>query len=283
MIIDFHTHVFPDAIAGRTIKKLAECAGAKPYTDGTKDGLRASMKRAGVDRSINLPVVTRAGQEPTVNRTAIETNSLAEETGLLSFGGIHPDTTNYREILRDLAANGIRGIKIHPVYQGVPIDDIRFLRIIECACEYGLIVETHSGYDIGFPGQSQVLPQRVRRVIDEIHPDRLVLAHTGGWGCWDEVEELLVGQKVYFDLSFSLTAVYRNDAPDSLRDGTPRLSREQFVRIVRRHGADRILLGSDSPWSDQAETIRAVRESGLTDEEIARILGENAERLLGME
>ncbi|MCD8222623.1 MAG: amidohydrolase family protein [Clostridiales bacterium] len=313
MIIDFHTHVFPDALASRTVAKLAEGSHAQYRTDGTKEGLRMSMWRAGVDYSVNLPVVTRSGQERTVNRTAVEMNNCAKETGLISFGGIHPDTENYREILRGLAEDGVRGIKIHPVYQGVAIDDIRFLRIIECACENELIVVTHSGYDIGFPGATQVLPQKVRHMIDEIHPDRMVLAHTGGWGCWEEVEEYLVGQDVWFDLSFSLAPVYlyeRLEAADQvckpdticqaddsgwywyseersggehgvrLRPDTPYLSREQFERIVRNHGADRILFGSDSPWSDQGETIRCVRESGLAEEEVSKILGENAMGLL---
>ncbi len=280
MVIDFHTHVFPDAIAGRTIRKLAEGSGAKAYTDGTKEGLCDSMKRAGVRYSVNLPVATRSGQEHTINAVAIEMNRYANETGLLSFGGIHPDTENYREILRSLAENGVCGIKIHPVYQGAAIDDIRFLRMIDCACENGLIIVTHSGYDIGFPGGTQVLPQRVRHMVDEVHPERLVLAHTGGWNCWDEVEELLIGQDVWFDVSFSMTPVYRNDDSGRLRSGTPHLSREQFVRIVRNHGANRILFGSDSPWSDQTETIQAVQDSGLTEEEIRMILGENATKLL---
>ncbi|MCC8128149.1 MAG: amidohydrolase family protein [Clostridiales bacterium] len=316
MIIDFHTHVFPDALAGRTVAKLAEGSHAQYMTDGTKEGLRASMKQAGVDYSVNLPVVTRSGQERTVNRTAVEINKSTKETGLLSFGGIHPDTENYREILRGLAEDGVQGIKIHPVYQRVAIDDIRFLRIIECACENGLIVLAHGGYDIGFPGEPQVLPQMVRHVIDEIHPDRLVLAHTGGWSCWDEVEEYLVGQDVWFDVSFSFAPVYlyektgmenkdgqedtgcpsdhngwywssegRSGEKNSakLRPGNPYLSREQFVRIVRNHGADRILFGSDSPWNDQGETIRCVRESGLDEAQVKKILGENAMKLLKME
>ena len=132
MIIDFHTHVFPKSLAERAVEKLAKSARALNYADGTAEGLQDSMREAGVDYSLLLPVVTRAGQQEDINRIAVETNARAAETGLLSFGGIHPENENYREILRNLAENGVKGIKIHPVFQQVPIDDIRFQRIIAC-------------------------------------------------------------------------------------------------------------------------------------------------------
>ena len=35
MIIDFHTHMFPDKIAGRTLDYLSGIFGASPFADGT--------------------------------------------------------------------------------------------------------------------------------------------------------------------------------------------------------------------------------------------------------
>ena len=68
MIIDFHTHIFPDKIAKPTIDTLAVNSDAKAYTDGTRDSLVASMREAHVDLSVILPVVTRPGQFQSVNR-----------------------------------------------------------------------------------------------------------------------------------------------------------------------------------------------------------------------
>ena len=59
-----------------------------------------------------------------------------------------------------------------------------------------------------------------------------------------------------------------------------RLSPESFLRMVREHGANRVLFGSDSPWGGQAETLAALKETGLTDEEQKAVLGENAAKLL---
>ena len=282
MIIDFHTHTFPENLAGRAIEKLAKSARALNYLDGTAGALRSSMREAGVDYSLLLPVVTRPGQQGDVNRIAAETNARAAETGLLSFGGIHPENEDYRQILRNLAENGVKGIKIHPVFQQVPIDDIRFQRIIACASENDMIVITHAGYDIGFPGEDQASVSRIARMLDIVKPEKFVLAHMGGWECWEEVEQYIAGRNVWLDTAFSLLPV--EPAPGTLRspEEDPPLSREQFLRIVRRMGADRILFGTDSPWSGQIETLNAIRESGLSRSEQEAVLGENAAGLLGM-
>lgn len=282
MIIDFHTHTFPENLAERAIEKLAKSARALNYLDGTTSALRSSMREAGVDYSLLLPVVTRPGQQEDVNRIAAETNACAAETGLLSFGGIHPENEDYRQILKNLAENGVKGIKIHPVFQQVPIDDIRFQRIIACASENDMIVITHAGYDIGFPGEDQASVSRIARMLDIVKPEKFVLAHMGGWECWEEVEEYIAGRNVWLDTAFSLLPV--EPAPGTLRspEEDPPLSRERFLRIVRKMGADRILFGTDSPWSGQRETLNAIRESGLSRDEQDAVLGENAARLLGM-
>ena len=271
MIIDFHTHSFPEQIVEKAIEKLEKSAHMKAFLGGTVSQLKESMKRCGIDISVLLPVATSKNQYETVNRVAMEINASTPETGILSFGGIHPDNDNYRDILKTLAENDCRGIKIHPVYQNTNIDDIRYLRIISCAEELGLITLVHAGYDIGFPGAAQALPDKICHVLDELHPKKLVLAHMGGWGCWDAVEERIVGRDVYLDTSFSHTS--------PKREGTP-LSMEQFTRIVVKHGAGRILLGSDSPWSDQKESINVIETCDISRRDKDAILGGNAVKLL---
>lgn len=282
MIIDFHTHTFPENLAGRAIAKLAASSRAKNYLDGTADALRASMKEAGVDYSILLPVATRPGQQGDINRAAIETNRHSEETGLISFGGIHPENEDYREILRRLSENGVKGVKVHPVFQRVPIDDIRYLRIIECASENDMIVITHAGYDIGFPGEDFSSVRRIERMLDAVKPRKTVLAHMGGWDCWEEVEERILGRDVWLDTAFSLLPI--EPAPGTVRrpEENPPIAREQFLQMVRRHGVERILFGTDSPWSGQREMVAAIRHSGLDAMEQEAVLGGNARKLLGI-
>ena len=51
MIIDFHTHMFPDKIAKGTLDFLESVCKTHPYTDGTSEGLKASTEEAGIDIS----------------------------------------------------------------------------------------------------------------------------------------------------------------------------------------------------------------------------------------
>lgn len=280
MIIDFHTHTFPDKIAGSVIGKLQRLSRSRPFTDATNDGLRRSMEQAGIDLSILLPVMTNAGQVHKLNDLAARINERWQETGLLSFGGMHPDVENYKEALNHVTELGLKGIKIHPAYQGADFDDIRYLRIIDKASELGLIVLTHAGWDIGIPGHNYCDTKHIQRVMREVGPDRLVLAHMGGWQDWKAVGEELAGLPLYFDASFSTGDIVPAPGTTRTPEESHNMNREQFIHLVRKLGTDRILFATDCPWSDQAESLRFVRSCGFSQQELADILGNNAQKLL---
>ena len=150
MVIDFHTHVFPDKIASKTIEALERAASvAKAHTDGTLKGLLESMRLSGIDRSVILPVATRKGQFDTINRFALEINE--KYPNLLSFGGIHPDDDDIEGKTAYLKDKGFRGIKIHPDYTGVFIDDERYINIISSAARNGMLTVTHAGGKLKMP------------------------------------------------------------------------------------------------------------------------------------
>ena len=92
----------------------------------------------------------------------------------------------------------------------------------------------------------------------------LVAAHFGGQSQWDDVERYLVGENVYLDTSM----------------GQKYYPTEQFLRIVRAHGADKILFASDSPWSNAGAEIASISALPLTDSEKSHIFSENARRIL---
>ncbi|KMZ54951.1 amidohydrolase family protein [Dorea sp. D27] len=262
MTIDFHTHMFPDKIAKGTLRFLASVCHIEPYTDGTYEGLKASAIAAGVDISVALPIVTKPSQFESINRFAAE----HQEGRIVSFGSIHPDSHDYKHQLRQIKSMGMKGIKLHPDYQEVYFDDIRYKRIVDYASELGLIISVHAGQDPKCPEDVHCTPQMAAELIDEVHPEKLVLAHLGGNGQWDQVEEHLVGKHVYFDTGVVLG----------------RISDDQFIRIARTHGSDKILFATDSPWAGQKEFISYLESMDLTEEEKRRISGENAMRILGL-
>lgn len=281
MVFDFHTHTFPDAIAAGAVDKLKHNSHTLPFTDGTIANLRASMARAGVSASLTLPVATSARQVIHVNDAAIRVNEQAAATGVYSFGCMHPDFADWQAELARLAGAGLRGIKIHPPYQGADMDDPRYLRILDRAGELNLIVITHAGLDVGLPGARQSTPEKIARALKAVGPVTLVLAHMGGWRCWEEAEALLPGTGVFLDTSFSLGPMTPlGDGFYTQPEDVRRLDEAAFLRLIRTFGADHVLFGTDSPWEDQAAEVHKIQSLPLTDEERRAILGGNAVQLL---
>ena len=282
MIVDIHTHAFPDKIAARTVDKLQTASHTHPFTDGIVGALRESMAKAGIDHSVVLPVATNAHQVPHVNDSSIAMNERSMETGVLSFGCMHPDFDGWRAELARLAEAGVKGIKLHPVYQEVYFDDPRFLRILDRCAELELIVLIHAGRDVGFPGAPDyVSPQRIASAVRQTDGTTLICAHMGGWRQWDDVERLLPETGVYIDTSFSLGSMVSNgDGYYKTADDLKLLSEERFVRLVRAFGVEKVLFGTDSPWGGQVEEMRKFRALSLSEAEQNVILGANASYLL---
>ena len=266
MIVDFHTHIFQEKIAASTIEKLENIANVEAFTDGREDSLVASMEESGVDVSIVLPVVTRPEQFNTVNEFAARLNEKyqGQERRLLSFGGIHPDTLDFKRELRIIKDLGLQGIKLHPDYQNTYFDDIKYMRILDYATELGLVAVVHAGVDIGFPDHIRCTTQRIQKVMDEVAPEKMVLAHYGAFGLWEEVERKIAGENVYLDTAYTFGFI---------EDDT-------FLRILEKHGADKVLFATDSPWSGQKESLAHLRGLVKDQDCLEKILGKNAENLV---
>lgn len=267
-LIDFHTHIFPDKIAPAAVASLAEAGGTRPEGGtGTLDDLEGVALREGISLCVNLPVATRPDQAASINRFAREVNR--REGRVISFGAIHPDAAEPERELAELAEAGFRGIKLHPDYQGHYADDPAVIRVVKEAKRLGLHTVFHGGVDIAFPNDVHAAPERISRLLSALGEGegKVIVAHIGGYRLWDDVERVLVGRDVFFDLSY----------------GIDHLPPEQLLRIVTRHGADKILFGSDYPWRDPADIDRVLSKLPLSDGQFSLIRSGNAERLLGLD
>jgi len=270
MLIDFHAHTFPDKIAPRTIdillgnveKMNINNAPARAYSDATVSGLIASMDKYGVDYSVILPIATVPRQTATINRVAAENNA---HERLFSFGSVHPMQEDWEAAIYDIKEKGLSGIKMHPEYQGVFVDSPEMIRVLKLCEKLGLLVTLHTGQDVGIEPPVHCMPEALRRVLDyEVEGGNIIAAHMGGWREWDGVEEYLVGTPVMLD-----TAYVSAD-----------ISPEQFERIIRAHGADKVLFATDSPWERPDTTVDFINRTGLSDEDKEKIFHKNAEKLL---
>ncbi len=264
MIIDFHTHVFPDKIAGKTLDLLAAKANISYFSNGTVDGLLEKSSAAGVDLSVILPVLTKPEQFDSVNRFAKQIND--NYCGkLISFAGIHPACEDISGKMKFIKESGFKGLKIHPDYQGTYIDDDGYIEILQCAKNLDLTVVTHAGVDDGYVGEPlKCSPELLLKVISMVKHKKFVLAHFGGNRCYDGVYELLAGQDVYFDTAY----VLKN------------LSKEDFVKMIKKHGADKVLFATDSPWSDISGDVEILKGFNLGKETEEKIFYKNGLELL---
>lgn len=260
MIIDFHVHSFPDELAVRAVPSLASVARIPARLDGTLADIRASMKKAGVDKSVVQSIATKPSQTEKVNDWSAE----IQDEDIIPFGSIHPDYENWQDELYRLQKLGIKGIKFHPDYQKFYVDDQRMYPFYDQATNMGFIILFHAGTDIGLHPPYHCTPDRLAKVVGSFPDGKIVAAHMGGYSYWDDVEELLVGTSIYLDTSM----------------GIGKMSDEQAKRIIIRHGPEKVLFGTDSPWSDQTEEIAYIKMLGLEKKALEAILGGNAARLL---
>ncbi len=270
MIIDFHAHIFPEKIAGATIAALEKNGGATAYANGTEQALLAALNEAGADIAINLPALTKASQFESVKAFAKAINERHyKRTRIISFAGMHPDIENPEEKISELKSEGFLGIKIHPDYQGTFFDDERYVKIISAAKENGLIVVTHAGVDGAFRNtEAKCTPRRVLNLLDKIGGcPKLVLAHFGGNEMLIKVYNELAGEDIYFDTAYVLSRVTKSD----------------FSSMLEKHGDDRILFATDSPWSSIKEGVDAIRSYGLLEDTEEKIFSGNAKKLLNIQ
>ena len=268
MIIDFHTHIFPDRIAEKTMKLLSEKGSMTPYSNGTVDGLVREMEAGGVDVSVTLPVLTSPASFESINRYAKEINDAFgdKERRLISFAGIHPRCEDIDAKMAFIKKEGFLGVKIHPDYQDAYITDEGYVRILECAREYDLIVVTHAGVDAAYRDKPvKCPPNLVKELLKRVPHKKLVLAHCGANEMFDEVLQSLCDEDVYFDTALVLRYI----------------EEDTFKSILEKHGEDRMLFATDSPWSSVNLDVKRIKSFSLSKRTEEKLFYENARRLLG--
>lgn len=266
MIIDFHTHAFPDKLAPRAIPVLAESSGLTPYHDGTASELEKLMDKCGIDKSVVLSIATKPSQENSVNNFAI---SLLENPRLIPFGSVYPGSETWREQLEYLKDSGIKGIKLHPEYQGFDLDCPDALAIYKYCGELSLAVLFHAGKDEAYTNPIHTGSERINRVCDLFPETTFVAAHLGGYDMWgDTANNLEYHDNLYLDCAMTRTSAV--------------IDNSDALRIVEKMGAEHILLGSDSPWESPRDSIEGVRSLGLSNEEQSLVFYRNAERILNI-
>jgi len=264
MVIDFHTHIFPDDLAPRALEKLRYTLHGEyiPVSDGTAAGLIEKMDDGKIDVSVVQPVITKQSQVQSVNEWAAGLSS----NRLVCFGGICPHTSDYKDDIDFIVSLGLKGLKFHAEYQDFVVDDLHMLKIYDYALSRGLILLHHAGFDPGFPPPFKSSPRQFLNIARAMRGGIIVAAHLGGHDQWDDVENYLAGSEIYLDTSM----------------GFEFFPHDRFMSIAEKHGTDKILFASDAPWSNAKTEIEAMNSLQLSQEAKKAILGGNAKRILNL-
>lgn len=259
--IDIHTHVFPEKIAGKAIEFLEDYYHHQWPGAGSRDDLLKAMDAAGVEKSLIFSCATKAEQVMPANDFL---EKLQNESGgrFIAFGTLHPDFPDCESELERIKQMGLKGVKFHPDFQKIYLDEPKMLRI------YGIIgSELPVVLHMGDRRTDFSSPWRLARVLDMYPELKAVAAHFGGYSEWDEVKKLLVGRNVWFDTSSTFWE----------------LPAETAREIALAHGTDKLLFGSDYPASLPGTAIDDVRSMDLSESDYEKIFFRNAVELLGLE
>lgn len=258
-IIDFHTHVYPEAIARKAadnVRAFYDGIG-NDSIDGRVQTLHERGKEAGITNFVLLPVATKPDRTRHINEFIIrEANAQPCFTG---FGTVHAAMENLMEEVDFIQSSGLCGIKIHPDYQTFAIDDPRMFPVYE-QIQGKLPIVFHMGdlrYDYSHPA-------RLRKVLDQFPNLQVVAAHFGGYQMREVAKEVLTDTNCLFDTSSSLMFMEPGVAES----------------YIHHYGAQRFVYGTDYPMWDPLVEVERFLSLGLTDAEKEQIAWKTAAEVL---
>ena len=274
MVIDFHTHNFPDALAPRAIASMVESLRHEftPFGDGTLACQLAAARADGIDRCVMCPIATKPAQADVILRSALEIRDggRGEEATrvIIPLASVHPVDPDYRLHLKAIADAGVPGIKLHPFYQGFRLDDPSVFPFFSAVRDLGLVVIVHCGYDHGFPDEPITCgPKEIARLLAAVPGlgPRFVAAHLGGHlGSPPGATDMLLETGCLIDTA---CLEILQDDPCA-------------IRIMETWPVERIVFGTDYPWNRQRPLVEWVKAHRPDPAEQEAIFHLNAERLL---
>lgn len=261
-VIDAHVHLYPDALAPKVVSALSARFGNAPAFDGTVDACAAQAGENDISLSINLPVATTPDH---VGHTNMFWGEYASEkrvasSAVMSLAALHPQTPDAADRVGEIARTGFSGIKFHPEYQRFRFNDSCMDDVWAAMEETGLVAYLHAGGERVFSAPFHSSPSEILDLHRRFPKLKIAAAHLGGFGMWDEVEETLIGENVFLDLSHTFFW----------------MPNERIFRMIRMHGAEHILFGTDAPWQNPTDVLSAFLRLPLTEKERRSICHETA-------
>jgi len=273
VIIDFHSHDFPDSLATRAMREMCRMTEGRlwPAGDGSLANHLDHMELHGIDKAVSAPIATKPKMFDGLLRRAIairdgEIGERAQRM-IVPFASVHPLDPDVMVHLDAIAAAGIRGVKFHSYYQDFSLADPELWPVFGKIADLGLVALCHCGADVSWRELNGLCgPHEIAMLLKYVPPLKFVAAHLGGCdGYPPHATDELFDTGCYIDTS-ALHMHWHYD---------------EQMRILRSWPTERILFGTDFPWVHYPEAIAWVK-SVRDPHDWSALFGGNAERLLGL-
>ena len=258
-VADIHAHVFPEKLADKAPASISAFYGGMEVAchPATPQKMAFYEQEAGITRFVMSNSATTAHQVHSINDFLPQ--AVKNIPGAIAFGSIFPGMDGAIEELERAKALGIRGLKVHPDFQKVPLDDPAGVPIYRRAAELGLPVLFHMGDD----RYDYSTPERLMNLLRQVPDLQVIAAHFGGWRAWELSYENPLPENVLYDTSST----------------TPMIPRDFVLRMLDRFGPERFLFGSDFPMWEPVKMVEQFRGLGLDENTLSRIFSGNFEAL----
>lgn len=252
-ITDIHAHIFPDRLAQKAAQSIGGFYGATTYCAASVENLIREHKRAGIGRCVVSSSAVTPHQVRGINDFIA--SAVAAHPDFIGFGSIYPGMEGYEEELDRMLELGLRGLKIHPDFQKLALDDLAGIETYRAIARRDIPVLFHMGDD----RYDYSTPQRLMNLLRQVPELRVIAAHFGGWRAWELSYENPLPENVLYDTSST----------------TPMIPREFVLRMLDRFGAERFLFGSDFPMWEPKAMVEQFMALGLDDTTLERIFYRN--------
>ena len=280
MIIDAHTHIFPEEIRENreayfsdepAFKKLYQSPKSKLI--GAREML-AAMDENRVNRAVIFGFPWKSSKTYKRHNDYIREVVDSYPERFIGLGCFDPFCkAAEKEAQRCLEKIGLSGIGELAFYEcGIENSALeRLAPIMEICRDQNRPVMIHTNEPIGhsYPGKTPNTLAQIYQLIVTYPHNKMVLAHWGGGLFFfsllkKEIKERL--KHVYFDTAAS---PYLYDA-------------DVYRLAIQLVGVEKILFGSDFPLLPPARYFDEMQAAGLSDEEMHKICGGNAAKLFNL-
>jgi uncharacterized protein len=171
---------------------------------------------------------------------------------------VNPHMPNHLSETRELLDHSkFLGVKLHPIYDGFHPNDPAVHKVLELLVERKLPLLIHCGHPIFS------LPWSIEELVVNFPDARVIIGHMG------HCDARLV------DATIAIATRHQNVYLDTSGMQMPR----KIYDAAEKIGPRRIVFGSDLPSHHPAVEIMKIRVSGLSENDVERVLTKNGRRL----